>query len=297
MAIEFELEFDGVSTQEDLLGKNSRAALRFNARCSAAETELEVREALKTVAPSMYQGLILSGVGVISMVADNPAERVYKTEATYSQPDGKEPPKPTDESFVVLELRSAGGTTLNRTFSQALIEEVANLDAFKFTGTDAEKILGLKAADPDDGNTLNAQGIPFKQNGTQLTVHAWKPFSKISDGYLQKVADAADRMVVNAGIYKAFEGGSLQFVDWSGTANAGTNPGWNFSFTFDYARKALPDVPGLPAFTKFKLGHEYLDVLYMPKMIPAKNVVIPVPVRAAIHKIFDTENFADYFGI
>lgn len=297
MAIEFSLEFDGISVSEDLLGRGSRASLRYTARCTAGETEQQVRESLKMIAPQMYENLLLSGAEIVSMVADNPGDRVYHTEATYSKPEDKEPPKPTDESTVVLELRSAGGTTINRLFSQALIQEVSVNASFDFAGTEAEKLIGLKASDPDNSTTLDAVGVPFKQNGTQLTVHAWKSPATISGGYLQLLADAADRMVVNAGIYKGFEGGSLQFVDWTATANAGTNPGWTFSFVFDYSRKVLPDIPGLPPFTSSKLGHEYLDVLYMPKLIAAKNIMIPVPVRAAIHKIYDTEHFATFFGI
>lgn len=295
--IDFTLEFDGVNVQEDLLGNNSRASLRYIARCSAAETEQEVREALKAIAPQSYQSLVLTGVGVLNMVADNPGDRIYNAEASYSQPQGKEPPKPKDETTVVLEIRSGGGTTLQRTFSEGLVEEVFNNPAFQLAGTAAEKILGLKAADPDDGNTLNAQGIPFKASGTQLIVHAWKPFSAIAGGYLQTVADAAARQVCNAGLYKGFEGGSLQFIDWTATANVGTNGGWDFAFTFDYARGSIPSVPGLPDFTTKRLGHEYLDVLFMPQLVPVKNIVLPVPVRAAIHKIYDLENFADYFGI
>lgn len=298
MPISVAYQFDEVSTSESLLDRNSRAVLKaFVYGTPGVDNEFTAREGLKLLAPEMYGSLIKDTVSILRRVVDNGTDLAWEGEVGYAHQDQKEQPKPTDETTTVLEIRSGGGGTTQRTFSRDLIEEQANLDAYKFTGTDAERILGLKAADADNGVSLQAQGIPFKQSGTQIIIYVWRSNATVNNGFLLDVTDACDRQVVNSLLFKGFPVGSLQFVDFSAVQKAGTNPGWDFTFTLSYAKSVAVEIPGLPAFTATKKGHQYLDVLFMPKLIPVKNVVMSQAVRAAIHDIFEGEDFNNLFKI
>lgn len=300
MAVTIAPKWDNISTSESLLDRNSSARLRYIAYGDSNDTEEDVRNALKLYAPDLFGTLIKSHVAVLSFIGETPEGMQWDTEVTYSHADEKDREKPSDESTVILEIRSGGGSTANRTYSEALVEEVFNDDVFEFEGTNVERVLGLKAADADSGSMLNAQGVPVKTGGIQIIVHFWKSNAKVSNGFLLGLSEACDEQCVNAGTFKGFPGGSLQFSDFSATQKASTNiyqSGWEFSATLDFAREITPSVPGLPAFTKKKKGHEYLDVLWMPELIPVKNVVVSKAVRAAIHQLYPSRSFQTVFDM
>lgn len=298
MAIQLEPKWDEVTTKENPNDRNSSARLRFIAfGTPGIDNEFTARQATFLLAPATYGTLVIDDVAILGRLSDTADQVSWDVEVSYAHPNEKEQPKPNDETTTVLEIRSSGSETNQRTFSIALLQEKANLDAFKFTGTDAERALGLKAADADNGTSLNTQGIPAKSGKTQIIIHIWRSLQTVSDGFLLNLSDACDRQVVNSLDFFRFPPVSLQFSGYSATQKVGTDAGWDISLTLDYSRSVAVDIPGLPDMPITKKGFEYLDVLYMPKLVPVKGVVLSTPVRAAIHKLYDAENFYTLFKI
>src|SRR5690348_2714596 len=124
MAISIEYKWDEASTSENLLDKSSTAALKFIVTGDAGvDTEFSAREALALLAPPLYGTLLKETVTILNRISDGGGEVKWDAEVRYANPKDKEQPKPKDESYVILEVRSGGGSTIQRTFSKELVEE------------------------------------------------------------------------------------------------------------------------------------------------------------------------------
>ena len=186
------------------------------------------------------------------------------------------------------------GQTIKRTYSESLVSETlpTGSTAPALDTTDHELALGLVHRDGD----FEIEGIDVPVGGTQISVQTvWDHAGAITGTKLVTAAEYADLHAVNSATWNGFAAGTLQIESFSATYRAGTDPDWDVNFTLNYSKNLTSIAVGNTITVSSKLGHEVLDVLYAKRQVA--GLPLPVPIRAAVHKVFPEIDFNTVFGI
>jgi hypothetical protein len=298
MPITFKQRWDEQTTNELLIEEGGGSVVKYFAYSGTNQTHAEIISAMKTHAPTQMHLWHRSSILVEGRLSDSADQFIWATVIEYNYR------RPPNDSYT-FEIRSSGGTTLQMTMSLRLLDEQANSknSAYLFKTTTAGTILGLKATDAENGSSLTYTGIPIQKVGIEVVQRLWRSNFEITE-YLVGLAAAVSDNVVNLSEYLIFQGGELRFTGFTAVPDSELNTGWKIALTFDYSKNpvlanvnAILAKAGIPPLTTdLYLGHDYLDVLSMPDVIPERHMAVALPVRAAIHQIYPTANFTALFA-
>lgn len=278
---------DGVSEGEDSLD------IQYIIAADNGEDESDVITFVQNPSniPATYLGLFRQSVSF---------DRLEETDdywvATASYVNGSDPsaqPK-LDVDEVRWQVVGGSGGTLKRTFSRSLVSETlpTGSTAPAFDTTEAETAVGLVYRDGD----FEIEGVDVSVGGTQISVQTvWNYATAITGGRVVTAAGHADNKVVNSAAWNGFAAGTLQLETFSARNRPGTTPLYDIDFTLNFSANLTNIDVGNDITVPAKKGHEVLDVLYTKKQVA--GLPIPVPIRAAVHQVFEEINFATVLGL
>lgn len=325
MAITFELAWDEGPLK--IGGTRGSGQLRFIGKATEGESRYEVLAAFSAYPPTSMFGLFIESVGINERLGETGEDGVTDTEsywlctADYVAPESKQqqPLKAKDPDLpqpVRWSIRSGPGSSETRTMSLSLIEDRARTGTFKWDDPAyddrVKKLLGLETnANGDSASHFSVMGISVPTGNIEVVVETIKPYKNaVTDGWLVKAAEYVARQCTNAVAWEGFPVGSLRLATMEATQREEeqldpliNRQPFDVTIVMAYEPEAEIETDGMPAFTRKKRGHEYLDRLYVEQEVEVDpftgepKIIIPVLERLALHQIYPEINFVTDLGL
>lgn len=275
--------------------------------------------ALYAAVDPFYFDLTLDSVQLSERLSDNLDEAHWAAAVVYSSPQVKEekPLEPEEGDDVDQpgrwSIRSSGGATLTRTKSLECIEDTANILGWKWESDPATnpvvlKLIGLESnPEGNSGSNFGVGGVQVPTGSIEIVLTTVRNNASITSGsYLVNTAEYVAQQRVNNVAFLGFPKGSLQLRSMDAQQRSkpenedpttpNTQP-WDITFIIAYEPPVVVDTDTLPAFSRAKEGHEYLDIMYVDQEVEvnvfpgALTLVMPVIHRMAIHRLYDYLDF------
>lgn len=285
MTITIKDKFLDVASSDGEAFENDGATFEKLIETTNNETEADVRTALKAGTPTTYLDLIRDRIDLQRTEVDG----VWEASVSYVASTSVSALPKLAVGDVRWSITAGSGGTAKRTFSKSLVSEVASSTDYEFSGTAAELALGLKN---DKG--FSVEGIDVPVGSVQIQLQAVRSAADVTAGFLNTLSAAAVNKVVNSLAWNNFPAGTLQIVNTSANERAGTGAPWDITATMDYQPNLTSISVGNGLTVTAKDGHDELDVLYVKKVVG--QFTVSVPVRAAVHRLFDRVDFATVYG-
>lgn len=299
-------------------GEGGKATLRVFVYSDdpTGEDRGDVLQYLRDEVPAEINGLYPRDYKVLSRVSDD-VKAIWSCEAEYdSRPPRGFPAALSVAGQVRITIRSGNGGTENRIISEEIIAEAADQDEFKWIAkNEIKNLIGFESEPKKEASTMfSVTGVPIASSAVEITVETLMLNSYwATTGGLLLTAEAAGNSVVNQNAWRGFPVRSLRLDSFEASqrvSEPGQDPDtnendWDVTYSFEFKPSVtLPDSAygGLTArFAGPKMGHDYLDRLFVPSdiPIPGTNFIVTVPKlkRLAIHRIFEQVDFATVLKI
>lgn len=278
---------DGISASEDNL------EVHYILYGDNGENESDVVAFIQNPAniPTTYLGL---GLESSSFERLDETENHWDVTANYVNTGSPTTLPKLEADEVRWSIVGGNGGTVKQTFSKSLVSETLPSGNTKpaFDTTAAETAVGLVHRDGD----FEIEGVDVTVGNTEISVQTvWDYATAITGGRLLAAAEYANVKAINSATWEGFPAGTLQVESFSARNRSGSTPEYEVDFSFTFSRNLTNIDVGNGITVPSKKGHQHLEVLYTKQEI--SGLPIPVPIRAAVHDLFDEINFATALGL
>lgn len=321
MSIDIQYRWVDVETI-DGTDQDDQGELFFVARTTAGEDEKAVRKFAKEsinstrdpntgdiippsgttspVIPTNYSGILIppdyDGLGVTQLRTQRTeSDNAFHITAVYRSRADAATFRKLEAGECRWTMRTSQSGTAKMTHSRGLVQEIYAPPELKYETTPLETALGVKWG---DHGAFEKQGIDVSVGTILVDVQAVVSSEHIDAGYILNCATWAVQRCTNANDWSIFPAGTLKILDFIARSRSvdpratapDDVPDYDVAFVMEY-QPNLTAVQIGDLGTVDKKGHQHLDLTFGKKEI--NRMPASVPVRAAVHDIFPTVQFAD----
>lgn len=276
-----------VSTTDGIAFSDDGAVLRYVCTTDSNELEPAVRAAMHSAAPATYEGLIKGPLEL-----ERGGDDIWFAEVEYVPVTSPAARPKLEVDDVQWSITSGSGGTQKRVFSKELVSENATETKYEWSGTPAERVLGVST---NADGAYEVEGIDTPIGEIAIEIKTTKSEADVTAGYLVTLADAAKERSGNSLQWNVFPAKTLQLRTFSAVERAGTSPPYDITIGAVYSPNLTSVSIGNGLSVSTKAGHDIIDVLFVRKTV--NGLPLSVPVRAAVHRVVDYIDFATVLGI
>ncbi|MEO1530215.1 MAG: hypothetical protein AAFX06_32900 [Planctomycetota bacterium] len=288
MTISVEEKLPGIQSRDGTSDDNDGVEWEYHIH-TEGEDEASVRAAAKAGIPETYQDLIRSNILLVER-----GPNLWSATAEYEAPSRFTTLPKLSVDQVRWGIRTGGGESVKRTYSDALISETTAGGAavFSLAGQPEERLMGISST--KDG--WEVEGVDWDTGAIEIFVETVKSGAQISAGYLVTLATYAKLRVVNSAIWNGFAIGTLKLVTFNDRHRGGTSGDRDIDMSFSFEPNLTNINVGNGLVVPEKQGHDRLDVQFQSRR-STNGLPTSVPVRVAVHRDRPRVDFATALGI